>query len=257
MPSLGIKRTDVFMAAKVIAEQGFIPTQHNVRKYLGCGSKGTIHKYLKQWKQECFSHGNSVNKTNLKTINTEETRELKQALVKQTSKNEELSSQLIQAEQNLAQIKANYQELNKKCILLQEENLQLSTKKNKYKLSLKSIMADRKAVLDRVLVDKDCLIGSLRQEIAEINRISIEQIKELGRKGDDALIEAKVKSINLQDEVSQQKNIIDELREQFLKSQETIRILKQEIERQHKFTQEVVNIAPVSQTEALTLQLEE
>jgi predicted RNase H-like nuclease (RuvC/YqgF family) len=124
-------------------------------------------------------------------------------------------------------------------------------------MTLEHVVSERDQVLATVLNQQNQLIDSLRQELKEVNQTSIEQIKELGRKGDDALIEAKVKSINLQDEVSQQKNIIDELREQFLKSQETIKLLKQEIERQRKFTQEVVKVPPVPQYEPLTLQLEE
>jgi chromosome segregation ATPase len=259
MARTGITKQEVYKAATIIAKRHQIPSITELRKLLGRGSTTTIHKYFKSWKQECYQKGSNANGIDLITYNriTEEINLVKQALVKQTSKNEELAAQLIQTEQKLTQLKETHQILNIEFNVVKEQNLQLAAEKEKYQMALEHVVSERDQVLATVLNQQNQLIDSLRQELKEVNQTSIEQIKELGRKGDDALIEEKVKSINLQDEVSQQKNIIDELREQFLKSQETIKLLKKEIERQRKFTQEVVNVAPVLQSEALTLQLEE
>ena len=63
MPKIKVTKQDIVQTAEAIAAQGIVPTQHNVRAQLGQGSKSTIHKYLKLWKQECFQNTNRVGKT--------------------------------------------------------------------------------------------------------------------------------------------------------------------------------------------------
>ncbi len=60
MASINLTKQDVFKAAEAIITKGLTPTQDNVRGYLGRGSRGTIHKYLQQWKLACFRNNKTV-----------------------------------------------------------------------------------------------------------------------------------------------------------------------------------------------------
>ena len=258
MARTGVTKQEVYKAANIIAAKQLIPSITELKKLLGRGSTTTIHKYFKSWKQECYQRGSNTSGVDLIKYNTitEEIHTLKQTLNKQTSKNAQLSTQLIQAEQNLAQLKETHQTLFNAFNLLKEQALLLEAEKEKYKTALESVMAERDQVLATVLNQQNQLIESLRQELKEVNQISIERVKELGRKGDDALIEEKVKSINLQEEITQQKQIIEELKLQLLKNQESIIPLKKEITRQRKFIEEVVSFEQLQRYEQQKIHIE-
>ncbi len=140
--------------------------------------------------------------------------------------------------------------------MLREQNIQIAAEKDKYKTAYEGMYVERDAAIAHMLAEQKQLIGSLRDELREVNIASIEQVKNIGRKGDDALMEEKVKTIHLQDELNQQRKTIEELRAQLLKNQETIIPLKKEIERQRKFIQEVISFEQLQQYEQQKQQAE-
>ncbi len=133
--------------------------------------------------------------------------------------------------------------------LLKEQQQQVLAAHDKYKTAYEGMEMERDAVIARMLGKQEALIESLRSELREVNKTSIEQVKEVGRKGDDLLMEEKLKTIYLQDELKQQKQTIEELRNQLLKSQEVIAPLRKEIARQRKFITDVVSFEQLHQYE--------
>lgn len=256
MPKIGVTQEEVIKAAQAIVKKGSAPTATNIREYLGSGSSTTIHKYLKRWKRQCFQKVNNDPSIQGSEALFREVQLVRQSLAKQTSKNEELAGQLIQAERNITKLQGINQQLINEFNLLKEQQQQITATCDKYKTAYESVMADREGVISSILEDKNNLIGSLRQELKEINKASIEQVKNIGRKGDDALMEEKVKTIHLQDELNQQRQTIEELRAQLLKNQETIIPLKKEVERQRKFIHEVVSFEQLQQYEQQKQQAE-
>ncbi len=254
----GVTKQEVYQAANTIVAKQRIPNVADIRKLLGRGSANTIQKYFKNWKQDCYQKGSNLEGTDLAKHNTiiEENKNLRQSLTKQTNKNEELAKQLIQTEQSATRIRETCQSLANELNLLREQNIQIAAEKDKYKTAYEGMYVERDAAIAHMLAEQKQLIGSLRDELREVNIASIEQVKNIGRKGDDALMEEKVKTIHLQDELNQQRKTIEELRAQLLKNQETIIPLKKEIERQRKFIQEVISFEQLQQYEQQKQQAE-
>ncbi len=251
MPRPRVTKQEVYDAANAIVAKQQMPNVAKIRDLLGHGSFNTIHKYFRNWKQECYKTGAVSNEADLTKYNSlaEENRILKQTLAKQTNKNEELAAQLVDAERNNAKIKEQNLQLQTELSLLKEQQQQVLTAHDKYKAAYEGMEMERDAVIVRMLGKQEVLIESLRSELREVNKASIEQVKEVGRKGDDLLMEEKVKTIYLQDELKQQQQTIEELRDQLLKSQEVIAPLRKEIARQRKFITDVVSFEQLQQYE--------
>lgn len=119
--SKGITRQQVFEAANLIAAKGLGPTQDSVRAFLGSGSRATLHKYLKEWKQACFQKS-SINMLDGAGEDVQELlkekHELEQIIDKQTKKNEHLSFLLVEAELENARSREKVQRLEAELKLL-------------------------------------------------------------------------------------------------------------------------------------------
>jgi len=201
MPKKIISKQKVIQAAQSIAENGKSPTLSAVRLKLGNqGSLSTIHKYLKEWKENCFKQISNVGGSSKElTTVIEEKRTVEQLLRQQKLKNEQLSQELIQSEKALLQLKAESQDLEKANILLKNELKELSLQRDHLETLYQEIKAERKALYDRELAEKNRLIEGLQEELKMANQQAITKVREMGYERDDAVMQEKVKIINLQE----------------------------------------------------------
>ena len=255
---MGVTKQEIYTAANEIASKQQIPNIAKIRALLGKGSLNTIQKYFNNWKQDCFKHGSNL-RVNTLSDNNELVKEchiLKYTLTKQTQKNEELSKQLIAAEQGIAKVREVNQQLVDEIKNLQSQHQQNQALLDKYKMAYESIVSEREAAIANILADQKNLIESLRNELREVNKASIEQVKNIGRKGDDLLMEEKVKTINIKAELEQQKQVTLDLRAELNKSQELVAPLRKEIARQRKFITNVLSFEQLQEYEQHTQRAE-
>ncbi len=80
MPRPRVTKQEVYDAANAIVAKQQMPNVAKIRDLLGHGSFNTIHKYFRNWKQECYKTGTVSNETDLTKYNSlaEENRILKQ-----------------------------------------------------------------------------------------------------------------------------------------------------------------------------------
>ena len=238
-----LNKNQIFDAANAIANSGNIPTLSKVREHLGTGSKVTIHKYFRQWKQECFKNFSSLNK--IITIDNsallEEHRFLKLKLQKQLERNENYAQELINAEKANVELKEEKHQLN---FTNQELQLKLSAAEkinNALEYVTQKIQNELNLNANETIQKMQQTIDSLRLELKTLNETSIIALRETSTKGHDALMQEKVVSINLQAKIDNlNKELIDskkQLNETINTSQIQIKSLLRQINRLQKTIQ--------------------
>lgn len=252
MPRVGITSKEVFEAAKILAAQSQIPTQETVRTYLGRGSKGTIHKYLKQWKQSCFKQVQPKGDLVEPAIGLiEEKNTLIQCLEQQKMKLEYYTKELISAEKRLLSLQEQNQQLIAEKEKLQEELKETAASKNSFEKLYEEIKAERGIMKHSLLNEKDRQIEALRQELRESHRHSLEQIKDLGYAGDEALIQEKVKVVQLEDKLGGLSKKVKSLEAELQMARDKYQPLIQQIQQQKGFIQKVVTWEQMQEYEAM------
>lgn len=235
MPKNKITKQQVFDAAYKIAITDYPPTLTKIRDYLCVGSKTTIHKYFKSWKQKCFK-SDYENNNCIKLDNSsflEEKRILEQTLNKQINQNEHYASELINAEKTI--------------IKLKEENHHLQTTNQELQLKLTETTAscgslekhyqDLKTALDlnnnETIKNQQQLIEKLQTEIKTINSTSVELIRQTSVEGHDLLMQEKLQTINLQAKIDSLNKQLVEINQQL-----TTALIKVQISQQHSAWQQ-------------------
>jgi hypothetical protein len=203
MPKKVISKQKVIQAAQSLVENGENPTLAAVRLKLGNqGSLSTIHKHLKQWKDNCFKqipmeHGSSEQL--LAVI--ENKRILEQAIHQQSAQNEQYSQELIKAERAVLQLKMENQNIQMECSKLRDELKEVISLKKQFENLYHAIKEERHDTYERELGEKNRFIEALQEELKNVNSQAIVEIRNLGYERDDAVMQEKVTIINLQEKI--------------------------------------------------------
>jgi hypothetical protein len=217
----GITSKDVFKAAETLIAQDQTPTQESIREYLGRGSRGTIHKYLKQWKKNCFQKGGAY--SNMETIDIktvlEEKRALEKVIEKQITQNELLATQLVDAERSLMQTQEKNQQLIIALEKFKEQHTPLEMAHKSLQEAYQVLREGQDKALQTLMIDKNQHIESLRQELKEVNQTSLASVMDIGYRGDDALMMEKVKTLHLKDQVIALEKTVETLKQQLSQTQ--------------------------------------
>ncbi len=243
MARIGITAKEIFKVAETLVAQGKTPTQDTIREYLGRGSKGTIHKYLKQWKQNCFKKGslnsNTIDLMDPKTF-FEEKDVLDKTIQKQLDQNEQLTAQLVDTERRLNQVQEKNQQLMVELEYFKRQYTSLEAEHKILQEAYQVLREGQNKALQTLIEDKNQLVESLRQELREVNQASLAQVREMGYQGDEALMEEKVKSLNLQEKVSALEKELSSLQQQLAREQQANQPLRNEIEKQRRLIENTV-----------------
>jgi chromosome segregation ATPase len=243
MSRTSITRQDVFEAAQGLIAKGYTPTQDGVRHFLGRGSRGTIHKYLKEWKEACFKQGGKKPKPEIEDTKKllEENKRLEQQSSKQLEQNKILSHDLLIAERELAKVKEQCENQTEEINLLQEKHAVLEKEHEQILIAYEAMCQERETAIEKVLADKNQLIEALRAELQETHKENLEQARNWSYQQDETLMQEKVKSLNFQEQV---KTLKEELKQTTLKLEKAKNIvepLKREASRQKKIIEEHVD----------------
>jgi DNA repair exonuclease SbcCD ATPase subunit len=256
-----ISEQQVIEAAKLLVSNHQSVTIEKVRKQLGgCGSHLTIHKYLFKWKQQCFeqAHGRQIcSEPNTKWI--EEKRTLEQTLNKQISQNEFYASELINAEKTLIKLKEENQLLQ-----TSKQQLQLElTEAVSIKDTLEKLHQELQTKLDhsnnQTIKQQQQIINELRTEIKTINEASLAALQQTSANAHEVLMQEKVKTINLQEQVNnlnrQLEKLKTELNNTISKTQTKQQPLLQQLAWQQKIIQDCIGFEQLKQYEEQQLKL--
>jgi hypothetical protein len=249
MSRTSITRQDVFEAAQGLTAKGYTPTQDGVRHYLGKGSRGTIHKYLKEWKEACFKQGGK--KAHIETEDSkkllEENRRLEQQSVKQLEQNKILSHDLLMAERELAKFREQNGIQQKQLELLQQSHQELKEGYERIKAAFEVMRGERETAIQKVLDDKNHLIEKLREELKETHGENLAQTREWSYQNDEALMQEKVKSLNYQEQVKALREELKQMKLELEKAKNIVEPLKREVSRQKKIIEEYVDFNVIIQ----------
>ena len=246
MPKKIISKQQIIKAAQNLVSNNLNPTLLAIRKKLNyCGSDSTIHKYLSQWKIECFK---SMLQENCKEENrqisqepNELERSLKLDLHKQIQRNEEYTQELIHAEKTIAVLKED----NHKLQTINQE-IQLDLKEAiTIKATLVQVNQEIQSKLDlnehKNIQKMQRTIDDLRVELKVLNETSLIALRETSNHGHEALMQEKVTSINLQAKIdSLTKDLLEskkQLHEAVMMSQVQNRSLSRQNEQLQKIIQ--------------------
>ena len=219
---IGITKADVFEAANILVAKGTEPTQESVRVYLGRGSKGTIHKYLKAWKWACFqayqnqsAAGDSVGPKKWAT----EKRRLEEIIKTQMEQNEKISSELVDSELENASLKEQVKKLEKELTQSRENTLLKEGEAKAVQEALVTLKEERNEVLQHILEDKNQQIESLREEIKALNTESRKEAIEAGYKAQEDLINERVINVNLKEKIKGLEKTVSDLQQRLIQTQ--------------------------------------
>jgi len=193
-----VTKKEVFNLAQVLAAKNYALTTANIREHLGDrGSRTTLHKYLTQWKELCYKSG--TDKGSAKS--SQEISDLEEIINKQQEQIETISHEFIQLENNHGELKETLEQTEVTAKSLGERNTILEVENQKLAELYASMVKEREATISQVLEDKNQMINSLREELAEVYKISIESIRQTDPRGHEALMQEKVKVINLEEKL--------------------------------------------------------
>lgn len=239
MPRKGITKKDVILSANALIAQNRVPTAAGIREYLGRGSLTTIQKYFRAWKLSSFKGQqeekrpeNMVNETTVALQNKVEGSEerikvLMQELMKKERESVKLNQENTQLIENLKEQSVAYKDL-----FIKHEELSKS---------YQDLKEERTSVLQNLLDDKNNHIERLKAEIQAVHEKHLATILELGRKGDELLIEEKVKTINLSDKLKDLQQRIKSLEERLQKADKAKEPLHHEIKKQQALIKQYIS----------------
>ncbi len=244
----------IFEAANRIAASLKMPTIKDIRAQLGgCGSETTLHKYLNQWKSELLKIASKMgNESALDdeklASGRDEKRTLEQTLNSQLSEKKMLSLELIKSEKENLNLKIEIQHLEKELKAITEEHKTLTLKCEHLEKLCQAITQERQAIASVVLCDQNQKIEALQQELRQINKDSLEQIKKMGFEGDDAVIREKVKTIQLEEKINILSEQLKSLEKTLKIEKEANQSLRQQLKDQKAFRQKMVTQEQLQQS---------
>ena len=237
MPRKGISKEEVITTIEGLLAKKEIPTALGIRQALGKGSLTTIQKHFRRWKMESFEKQSGQTKAiceipidlkekeeKLKALKNKvlglegQFEALNKELIKKEQDNIRLNKENVNLNQNLEEITKSYKEL-----LVQFETL---------KDGYEDLKQERERTLQELLTDKNQHIERLTLELKEVNELHLKAIKEVGQRGDELLLQEKVKTISLTDQLKalqSQNKLLTEKLDQEAKAREP---LQRELKRQ-------------------------
>lgn len=90
------------------------------------------------------------------------------------------------------------------------------------------------------LRDKNKQVESLREELKELNQASLKQVRDAGFRGDEALMQEKVISLNLKEKISSLEKMLETRQQELTREQQSTKPLRQEIERQRRMIERLI-----------------
>jgi len=207
-----ISKQAVIQVVEKLVLANSIPTVAAIRSQLNGGSETTIHKYLSEWKRQCFAKmvidSNRQSNILIDQELIEVHRALKLELQKQLSHNETYAKELINAETTIIQLTETNQQLQATVQKLQNV-LDLVTKEKVvlddcYQKLTEAVASNR----DDTILQQEQTIESLRQEIQTINQTSFNAVQQVSFAGHDALLQEKVKTLNLEEKVKELQQLV-------------------------------------------------
>lgn len=237
-----LNKKQIFDAASTIANGGNIPTLSKIREHLGAGSKVTIHKYFREWKQECFRNFSSLNKVTVidNSRLLEEHRFLKLEIQKQLERNEHYARELIYAEKANIELKEEKRQLN---ATNQELQLKLSAAEktnNALECVTQKIQIELDLNTNATIQKMQQTIDELRLELKTVNATSISALRETSNKGHETLMHEKVNNINLQAKTDNLHKELLESKKQVHETIMTAQVQIRSLSRQNEQLQKII-----------------
>jgi len=242
----GINKQQVFEIAKEITYSDQLPTALKIRARVGTGSIATIHKYLQEWKINCFKKAFLNKELNVVSacdgINEldEKKRSLEQSLSRQVKQNEHYAQELITAEKINIVLKEQIHQLQ-----MNNQELQLELKEVKaIKTTLEQINQEIQTRLGHnnndTINKQQLLIDELRAELKELNIKSMISIQETSSSAHELLMQEKITSMNLQEKVNTFNKQIIELQKQLQTINNMLAAKQQPLLRQIEWQQKII-----------------
>lgn len=245
----GITQKIVFEAACDLIGKGSVPTQDSIREYLGRGSRGTIHKYLKQWKQACFEQGGKdaqpVVSEETKTSSVE-LQHLEQQFNKQTELNKMLSQDLLKAEREIAKFREQQTIDQKMLQALRQHQAILERDYEKVNAAYDAICLERQSAIEKIIQDKNRLLETLQEELKETNRSNLIQIRDWTYQKEDELLQEKVKNMNYEEQLKTLKEELKKISVEYENAKNALEPLRMELAKERKKTLDQMSEAKTS-----------
>jgi len=206
-----VTKTDVYIAANFIASSGEIPTIAAVRGALGGrGSETTILNFLQAWKKErLLSNQVPIVENGTPVDLSEENRQLRYALKQQMANNENYTQELINAEKGNVKLQSDNQQLQVSNQQLQEKLIEVTNLKDTLATLCHELKIGFSNDLEKILAEQNKLIDKLQQEIRDVNQASLKVVQQTSFDGHDALMQEKVKTLNLEEKIGQLQKQLD------------------------------------------------
>lgn len=236
MPRKLISKAKVIEAAKQLVLANSTPTVAAIKLLLNSNSEVTIHKYLSQWKQQCFQ----LAVKNFSDPIPEAQRNLTLDLEKQLKQNEHYAQELINAEKTNIVLKEEIHKLQ-----TNNQELQLELKEVKtIKITLEQINQEIQTRLDAnnndTIKNQQLLIDELRAELKELNIKSMKAIQETSSSAHELLMQEKITSMNLQEKVNIFNKQIIELQKELQTTNNMLAAKQQPLLRQIEWQQKII-----------------
>lgn len=198
-----VTKEEIFEAANKIASTGVMPTTAKLRNSLRRGSETTLHKYLAEWKQRLLQNADRIGHKDLSykkenTILCDNLAKLQESL-------QNLTIELSNTEEREQSVICENQELLQTKQALETENIKLSEQVTRMYSVIDEIKNEREAAINLIISDKNQQILKLENELKELHSSYLDSLREQSSKSHDALMDEKVKIINLQHEVDRLK----------------------------------------------------
>lgn len=232
----------VYQVCEDFAKKGQLPTIKQARVALGNrGSESTINKYIKKWLGQILKASAEPVPCGVDSDLTEDFDELQNANEAQQQLNEALSRELVKIERENLSLSAKNEALTQNLAEISVLYDKLKIELQGAKKAVELIEQERQAFLQYTEQQKDKLILRLQNELHEVHQSSIQQIADLGQRGDEALIQEKVKAINLKEQNQKLDTDVKRLNKELKTSQAALGPIKAQLKKLRNFVQEVVS----------------
>lgn len=249
-----ISKQKIFDTARVIAHLDKEPTLANVREYLAfTGSQTTLHKYLKEWRLECFK---AYDPESIKEIVPQEMTKLQtenhrltETVAKMEGHSRIVANEFAKTERKNVELTQQIAKLEIQLSLLDKEYKELKKDKEHLNIMYQDLKEERAVLLGKMERDKDQLIASLREELSQTHQANLQKIQEVSYSGHDMLMQEKVKVINLEEKAKIQASELAKLQQDFNDANRIVEPLKSQIKQLEKLIAENVTIEQLKEYE--------
>jgi len=210
-----VTKAEIIKVANNLISKGINPTVLGVRKILGAGSTSTINKYLREWKQEKLSGKTNQSITNLAEIKAQ-LQELQANLQQQQIVNQELLQELYKEQQSSVKLEIDLQSLQQEKASLNLQAQELSQNYALVEAKYNEVTKEREIAWQIISSDKQQQICFLQQELFNAHKKLKDEVLELAYQNQESLLAEKLKVIKQGDLNNQLKDKIKQLNEQNL-----------------------------------------